>query len=161
MGRATIATVLGLALVVIGGLWWLRGPAQPLPVNASQYETDMTEGLVRGILGELAPPVPPVCFLAFGEGRTPPSSAFIARFAGSRPAVRSCGSAVSPPIGKYFETASGRPGLIVHIVKFKQSTPSHYDVVVAFSNLPHGHDHFIYRIYNLNGEWITQSRKPY
>ena len=47
MRRALIAVGLGLALA--GSFWWLRPLAHPPPVNASLYETDMTEGLVRGI----------------------------------------------------------------------------------------------------------------
>ena len=122
----------------------------------------MVEALVRGILRELTPPFPPVCFLAFGDGTTPPSRAFIARFADSQPEVHACDSAVSPPIGKYFEVTTGQPGLIVHIVKLIEPSPSHCGVVVAFSNLAPRHDHFIYRMScEPGGDWIIQSRKPY
>jgi hypothetical protein len=153
-----IATVLGLAL--IGGLWRGHHPAHPAPVNASIYETDMTEGLVRGFLPECAACGQGVCFLAFGEGTTSPSRTFIARFAGSRPVVRSCGSAVSPLTGKYFETATGRPGLVIRIIRFKEIIPGTFDVLVGFSNLPPGHDRFTCRISNLAGEWVIKSRKP-
>jgi hypothetical protein len=157
--RAVLIAV-GLALAVAGGYWWLRPPKHPPPVNASLYETDMIEGLVRGILPQLPPPVPPVCFLAFGDGRTSPSRQFLARFAGSQPAVRSCGSAASPPIDKYFDVYTGRQGLIVHIVSFKQFTHGTFDVLVSFSNLPPGHDRFTYRISTIAGEWTVRSRKP-
>ena len=157
MRRAIIAVGLGLALA--GGFWWLR-PALPPRVNASLYETDMTEGLVRGILSELKPPVPPVCFLAFGEGFTPPSQTFLARFAGNRPPVRSCGTAVSPPIGQDIEVSTGRPGLMVHVIRFKKIIPGTFDVWVALSNLPPGHDHFIYRVSNTTSEWKIESRRP-
>ena len=152
--------VIGLGLVLAGGIWWRHHPAHPAPVNASQYETDMTEELVRKILPELTPPIPLVCFLAFGEGRTAPSRAFIARFAGSRPAVHSCDSAASPPIGKYYDAFTGKQGLIVHIVSFKEVVPGTFDVLVSFSNLPPGHDQFAYRIAHLGGEWVVKSRKP-
>jgi hypothetical protein len=158
MWRTTISIVLVLALA--GGLWWWHHPAHPAPVNASIYETDMTEGLVREILLELKPPVPPVCFLAFGDGTTPPSQKFIARFAGSQTAVRSCGSAASPPTGQFFETSTGRPGLVVHIISFKEFIPGTFDVRVSFSNLPNGQDRFVYRVSNVTGEWKIKSHKP-
>jgi hypothetical protein len=158
MGRTIIATVLVLALA--GGFWWRHHPAHPAPVNASLYETDMTESLLREILSEFKPPIPSICFLAFGDGGTPPSRAFIARFAGSEPSVRSCGSAAAPPTGQFFETSTGRPGLVVHIVSFKELISGTFDVRVSFSNLPAGHDQFIYRVTNLAGEWKIKGRNP-
>jgi hypothetical protein len=149
-----IAVVVGLVLA--GGYWWLHRPTHPAPVNASIYETDMTEGLMRGILRELKPPVPPVCFLAFGDGSTSPSQAFIARFAGSQPAVRSCGSAASPPTGQFFETSTGRPGLVIHVISFKEFISGTFDVRVALSNK----DRFVYRVSNVTGEWKIKSRQP-
>lgn len=160
MRRAIIVTVIGLLLA--GGYWWIRHPAHPPRVNAALYENDMTEGLIRSILRELAPPVPSVCFLAFGEGSTPPSRTFLSRFAGTHPALRSRDEAVSPPIGKYFETSTGKMGLVIHIVKFKALSSDRYDVLVAFSNLPAGHDHFTYTMHRKSDrEWIAQGRKPY
>ncbi len=158
--QRVIIIALALGLVLAGGLWWRHHPAHSAPVNASIYETDMTENLVRGILTELNPPVPPVCFLAFGDGSTSPSQNFIARFDGSRPAVRRCGSAAFPPVGKYFEVATGKAGLVVHIVSFREFIPGTFDVLVSFSNLPAGHDRFTYRVKNLVGEWKIESRKP-
>jgi len=155
------AIVFGLVLALLGGLWWRHAhPAHPPRVNASIYETDMMEGLVREILTEFQPPLPSVCFLAFGDGTTSPSAEFIARFAGSQPAVRRCGSAVSPPVGKFFEISTGRPGLVVHIVRFKEFLPGAFDVEVAFSNLPSGHDRFIYRVIRIGAEWQVKGRKP-
>lgn len=158
MWRTIIAIVCGILLV--GGFWWRHQPSHPAPVNASLYETDVTEGLVRGILSEFQPPLPAICFLAFGDGSTPPSRTFISRFARSRPAVRSCGSAVGPPTGQYFDTSTGKPGLLVHIISLKESTPGTFHVIVRFSNLPAGHDRFTYRISNTAGEWKILDRKP-
>ena len=155
-----ILIVIGLGLFLGCCYWWLRTPAHPAPVNGSIYETDMIEGLVRGILSERPVPVPQVCFLAFGEGRTEPSRTFLARFAGSQPAVCSCNSAASPPIGKYFDASTGRQGLIVHIVSFKEFIPGRFDVLVRFSNLPPGRDRFLYSVANQGGEWVVLSRKP-
>ncbi len=148
-----------MALVLLGGLWWWHRPAHPAPVNASLYETDMIAGLVRQILTEFKPPVPTVCFLAFGDGRTPPSPEFIARFAGSQPEVRSCGSAASPPIGKYFDVSTGRPGLVVHIIDFREIIHDTFDVDVSFSNLTPGHDRCVYRINRIGGDWRFKSRQ--
>jgi len=158
MWRAIIIVILSAA--VAGGVWWWHHPTHPAPVNASIYETDMTEGLLREILAGLERPVPSVCFLAFGDGGTSPSREFIARFAGSQPAVRSYESAAAPPTGQFFETATGRPGLVVHIIRFREVVPGTFDVVVSFSNLPAGHDEFTYRIGHVTGEWKIKSRKP-
>ena len=155
-----VIIVIGLGLILGGAFWWRHHSAHPAPVNASIYETDMTEGLVREILTEFKPPLPTICFLAFGDGTTSPSREFIARFAGSQPAVRACGSAMSPPIGKFFETSTGKPGLVVHIVQFKELIPGTFDVEVTFSNLPPGHDRFTYRVTGLGGEWRVKSREP-
>jgi hypothetical protein len=62
--------------------------------------------------------------------------------------------------GKYFETATGRPGLVIRIIRFKEIIPGTFDVLVGFSNLPPGHDRFTCRISNLAGEWVIKSRKP-
>jgi hypothetical protein len=145
---------LGLALA--GGFLWLRPPAHPPSVNASLYETDMTESLIRNILAEMEPPLPPVCFLAFGDGGTPPSRAFIARFAGTHPAILSYQTASAPPTGQYIETSTGRPGLVLHIIRFQQITPGTFDVLVQFSNLPSGHDHFLYRVAQVDDAWVVQ-----
>jgi hypothetical protein len=153
--------VIGLGLALLGGFWWRHNhPAHPAPVTASIYETDMMESLVRDILAEFPPPPPSVCFLAFGDGATSPSAEFIAHFAGSQPAVCPYGSAVGSPTGTFFETSTGRPGLVVHLVRFQEFIPGTFDVEVSFSNLPPGHDRFIYRLTRLGGEWRVKSRKP-
>ena len=146
--------MIGMALA--GGCWWWEHPKHPAPVNASLYETDMIEAVVREVLSELPPPVPPVCFLAFGDGRTPPSADFIARFAGAQPLVRSCDSAASPPTGQYFDLSTGQAGFLFHVISFKEYVPGTFDVLVSLSNLPPGHDHLSRRISNLNGEWKVE-----
>jgi hypothetical protein len=62
--------------------------------------------------------------------------------------------------GKYFETATGKPGLVVRIIRFKEIIPGTFDVLVGCSNLPPGHDRFTCRISNQAGEWVIKSRKP-
>src|SRR5438093_8574445 len=104
MNRPMVRIVLVIAAVsiVAGGWWWVRHPRHPKGVNASEFETDLVAAVVCGILTEPETSSRAVCFLAFGEGRTSPSGRFLARFAGSHPAVRSCGSWVSPPVGNHF-----------------------------------------------------------
>lgn len=161
MGRIIIKIVLVLAVVaVVGGFWWSQHKTAPQRVNGSAYESEMIEKLVLGLLQELGSQAPPVCFLAFGDGATQPSPGFVARFAGTHPTVKDAGSAVSPPIGKFFDKSNGRPGLVIHIVSFKEYVSGIYDVLVTFSNLPSGHNRFIYRISKATGEWKVKSRKP-
>ncbi|HTB82085.1 MAG TPA: hypothetical protein VK742_00390 [Candidatus Sulfotelmatobacter sp.] len=145
------------ALLAAGGVYWLRGPTHPPMVNAGLYENDMVAGLVRRLLTKLAPPLPSVCFLAFGDGTTPPDPRFIARFAGCNPPVRSCGSAAMPPINQFFDTRTGRRGLVIHIVRFKEIKPGIFEVQVSFSNLTPGHDQFIYHVTELSGDWVVMS----
>ena len=161
MRKSTLYLLLAalLATGVTGG-WLVSRHGQVRRQPAVGFESDMTENLLRGIFVENAAANPAVCFLAFGEDRTAPDDAFIARFAGSRPAVRSFQSSVMPPIGKILETASGKPGLLIQIVSFKELITGTFDVVVTFSNLPPGHDRFTYRVTDLAGEWKIQSRKP-
>jgi hypothetical protein len=120
----------------------------------------MVESLIRNMLDEMKPPLPPVCFLAFGDGGTPPSRAFIARFAGTHPAVLSYQTAAAPPTGQFLEIVSGRPGLVVHIIRFEETAPGSFDVLVQFSNLPPGHDHLLYRVAHADDGWVVQSNHP-
>jgi hypothetical protein len=156
MRRFVIVIVCGL-LAAGAVFYWLHRPTHPATVNARLYENDMVEGLVRRLLTRLNPPLPAVCFLAFGDGTMPPGPGFIARFAGCSPVVRSCGSASMPPINQFFDTRTGRPGLIIHIVHFKEIKPGIFEVQVSFSNLPPGHDEFIYHVTELSGDWIITS----
>jgi hypothetical protein len=162
MRRVTLVILLTAVVVgaLGGGFWWWRHSQFPARVNGAAFETDMTAGLVRGVLHELGTGGPPVCFLAFGEGRTPPSPSFIARFAKTYPELRSSGSSVSPPNGKFFEVSNGKPGLIVRVISFREITPSVFEAVVAFSNLPAGRDRFVYRVAKQGGEWVVLNRKP-
>jgi len=157
MRRAIVFII--AVLLLAGGLWWWLCPSHPAPVETSIYETDMVEGVVRELLAELKPPVPSVCFLAFGDGTTTPSPAFVSRFVGSSPAVRGCGSAAMPPVGNQFEISTGRPGLIIHVVEFKEITPTAFDVLIRFSNLPEGQNRFTYRVGKISGEWKIHGRK--
>lgn len=161
MGRSSkiiLFTLLAVGLVA-GGFWKWRASIPPAPVNVSPFETDMTVGLLRGILGELGPSAPPVCFLAFGEARTPPSGGFMSRFGRTRPQLRSFGSAVAPPINRFFEISNGRPGLVISVISFREITTSLFEFEVVFSNLPAGQDRYLYKVMNQGGDWVVVSRK--
>ena len=164
MRNFIIGSVLLLAVIGLGfagfGWWRSHHPVHPPHVNAAEYESDMTEALVRGILDQLDAKAPHTCFLAFGEGLTPPGSDFLARFKGARLTVRTCHAAVAPPNGKYYDIISGQEGLMLHVLKIKEFIALHYDVTVSLSNLPAGHNLFIYRIGNLGGDWKIESCKP-
>jgi hypothetical protein len=157
MRRAILFTAAGL-LLLGAALWWGQRPSHPQPVEPSIYETDMVEALIRGLLTDLPQPVPPVCFLAFGDGTTTPTAAFLARFTKCRPIVRGCAAAAMPPVGRQFEVSTGQPGLVIHIVESKEITRGSFDVGVRFSNLPKGQDRFAYRVWNIGGRWQIKSR---
>jgi len=161
MKKTPVILLLMLALVVEAAGWWRFHPARvPQHANQSEFETDMTAGLLHGIFQELAADQPPVFFVAFGEARTEPSYAFMARFAGQMPPVRAFTSAVMTPTGLVLETATGRPGVIIQIIRFKEHIPGTFDVLVTLSNRPGGHDRFTYRVAELGGEWTIRSRQP-
>jgi hypothetical protein len=113
--------------------------------------------IVGGIFPELQNAS--VCFVAFGEDKTAPSGAFVARFAGSYPSVESFKSSARPPGGKILEVSTGKAGVIVQIISFKEFIPGTFDILVAFSNLPSGHDRFVYRVSNATGGWDIKNRK--
>lgn len=153
------ALVAFLCVALAAGIFLRHQHRPPARADTSPFETEMIEALVRGILHEYGVRGAPVCFLAFGENRTPPGAQFIARFANCRqPAVCSLGSAVAPPISRYIEKSTGRPGLIVQIVSFREYIPGTFDVTVSISNLPPGHDRIIYRISKTPGEWTISQR---
>jgi hypothetical protein len=157
----TVGFILAGVILLLGGVWLHHHFRHPQKVNASIFENDMMESLVRGMLRENSLRDAPVCFIAFGEGRTPPSPEFIARFADCRrPAVRGVNNSVSPPVNRYFEKVNGRPGLILRIIQFQEFISSVFDVTVSISNLPPGHDRIVYRISNSTGEWVITKRTP-
>jgi hypothetical protein len=152
---AVITLILGM--IASGACWWkFHHAGNPPRANVVEFESDMTEGLLRGVFQELDAGNPPVYFVAFGEARTEPSPAFIARFAGNVPPVRIFTSSVSTPNGLVLETSTGRAGVIIQIISFKEYIPGTFDVLVALSN----NGRFVYRVSNATGEWKIKSRKP-
>ncbi len=148
------------AAVFLAGLLWLHSPFRhPGKIDASLFETDMVEGLVRNLLREDGLRDTQVCFLGFGEGGTSPGAGFIARFADCRhPAVLALNSTVAPPGNRVLEKNNGHAGTVVKIIVFRELFPGDYDVTVALSCLPAGHDHVVYHVTSVAGDWQATKR---
>jgi hypothetical protein len=163
VSRKTLLTVGGMVagtILLLGGIFWAHRTVHLTgKIDVSPYENDMMESLVRSLLHESSLSNAPVCFLCFGETRTSPSSSFLARFANCRrPAICSVGNSVSPPTMGYMDKSDGRPGTIIQIINFKPFAPGIFDITVAISNLPSGHDHIVYRISDVGAEWVITKR---
>ena len=71
MKKAVLLTLV-FGVLALGVCWWkVHHGKIPPRANMVDYESDMTEQLLRGIFPELDPGNPPFYFLAFGETRTP------------------------------------------------------------------------------------------
>ena len=150
-----------LGIMASGLCWWqLHHAKNHRRANVVEFESDMTERLLRGIFQELDTGNPPVYFVAFGEARTQPSRAFMERFADHVPPVQVFTSSVSTPNGLVLETDNGRAGVIIQIISFHEFSPGAFDVLVALSQRPARHDRFTYRLFNIGGDWKITSRKP-
>lgn len=151
----------GVVLLVGVATWWNRPAHRAGRIDRSPFENDMMEGFVRCLMLETNLRDAPVCFLAFGEGHTSPSSGFLARFADCRhPAVRGVGSSVLPPVNRVFDKDNGRPGVVLQIIKCNEYYTSVFNITVSFSNLPRGHDRFVYRVGRDSGDWTIRKRTP-
>jgi hypothetical protein len=153
-----IALFLGL-LVAAGGGWFIHGH-DARRANREAFETDLTEGLVQGIMQEMDADGPKFYFLAFGAEQTNPSRLFIARFARHFPPVRGIASAFMLRNGKMVETAGGRAGVVIQIIRCKKIGPGTADLRVVFPKLPAGGNRFVYRLTDTGGKWTIQSRQP-
>jgi hypothetical protein len=154
-----------IIMLVLGGLLagggWLWGRAHdPRRANMAEFETDMTEALVRGIMQELDADQAKFYFVAFGEGRTDPSRLFIARFAAHFPPVRGISSAFTRRNGQMLETAHARTGVIIQVVRIKKINAGTFDVLVQFPKEPAGESRFAYRMADAGGKWGIQRRLP-
>jgi hypothetical protein len=65
-----------------------------------------------------------------------------------------------PPVGMIMDTATGRVGAIVQIIKIKPVVAGEYDVEVSISKGSPGRNRFIYRVSGFAGEWRVKSCKP-
>jgi hypothetical protein len=155
--------IIALILVVMAGgvCWWKMYQAENSKrAIAEEFESDMMAGLLQGIFQELDADGPHVFFVAFGEDRAAPSDAFMRQFASHGSHVQILTEAVSTPNGLVFDKSSGQAGVIIQIISFHQFSPGGFDVLVALSNRPRGHDRFTYRLFNIGGNWQIASRKP-
>lgn len=165
IGSKTLSAVAGVfigALLMLGVSFCMHRPAHPAgKIDVSPFENDMMESLVRNVLRESSVSNAPVCFLSFGEEGASPSDGFIARFANChQPAVCSARDSVSPPVKGYFDKANGHPGIIVQIIKFQPFATGIFDITVAISSLPLGHNRIVYRISDIGAEWVITKRTP-
>jgi len=158
--KLTLRILLSLALLA-AVVWWGRAHFRhSQPVAVAEFETDLTEGLVQGIIKELDADGPKVYFLTFGEVWAEPSPDFIARFAGHFPPVRGFESSVHTPNGLILDTASGRPGVIIQILRIKPVIPGTSDVWVTFPNRQSAPKDVTYRMFDNSGTWTIKSRLP-
>jgi len=148
--RYTLLSLALLTAVTWGGLAHFR---HHQPVALAEFETDLTEGLVQGIIKELDADGPKVYFLTFGEVWAEPSPDFISRFAGHFPPVRGFESSVHTPNGLILDTASGRPGVIIQILRMKPVIPGTCDVWVTFPNRQTSPRAITYRVFDQDGAW--------
>lgn len=155
-----------VSLLVVAAAWggWrqLAFSASKIPhhANVADFESDMTESLARQIFLDLQKGRPTSVFLAFGQNLTAPSPGFLARFNDVQPPVKNYQASVRPPNGLIIDTATGRLGAIVQIIKINAIVVNEFDVEVAISKAGPGWDHFVYRVCGLGGEWRIKSCKP-
>jgi len=126
----------------------------------AEFETDLTETLVRGIIQEMDAGQPKYYYVAFGEERTDPSRLFMAQFAGHIPPTRGISSAFNKRNGQLVETAHARTGVIIQIIRFKKIDAETVDVLVQFPNQPVGENRFVYRMSCQAGKWSIQRHLP-
>ena len=162
--RKFLVIVLSLLLVVGAAAAWRQHVFNeskiPHHANVAEFESDMTEMLARRIFQDLQKDRPMAYFLAFGEQLTSPSRAFISRFNNVQPPVRNFQASVMPPTGMIIDTATGRVGALVQIVRIKPVVTGEFDVVVAISKGAPADGRFIYRLSEFGGEWRVKSCKP-
>jgi hypothetical protein len=149
-----------IAALALAGWVWLRPVHHLGNVDASPFENDMVEALVRGILQEDGLRDSQLCFLGFGEGGTSPGADFIARFDDCRnPSVAALNSTVNPPINRVLEKKNGHAGTVIKIIDIHQTQADVYNVTVSLSCLPAGHDHVSYHVANVSDTWVAR-RNP-
>jgi len=147
-------------MMVAGGWWLLTHTHNPRRANMAEFETDMTEALMRGIMQELDAGQAKFYFVAFGEERTDPSRLFIARFAAHFPPVRGISSAFTRRNGQVIETAHAQIGVIIQVIRIKKIDAETFDVLVQFPKSPAGGNRFAYRMADDGGKWNIQRRLP-
>jgi hypothetical protein len=146
--------------VAVAAGWWLHLTHDPRRANMAAFESDMTEGLLRGIIQELDAGQPKAYFVSFGAAQTDPSRLFMARFGGHNPPVRGLSSSFTLRDGQRVETARARTAVFIQILRCQQFSPETFDVLVLFPKLPDGENRFTYRVFNQSGNWTILRRVP-
>ena len=160
--KRSVIITLSAGLAVIGMItgWWLFHAGESRSGNMVKFESDLTEGLLLGIMKEMDEDKPKFYFIAFGKERTDPSRLFIARFAGHFPQVRGLSSAFTMHNGQLLETASGHIGVAVQILHLKENQNGTDDALVVFPKLPEGQNRFTYRLTEEAGRWTVKFKLP-
>ena len=129
-------------------------------VGVTQYESDATETVVRQILRDAGTNEPSAFYLAWGHRLTAPSDAFLARFGGHRPPVKSYAASRVLPTGHIVDSATGKVGAMLQIAEVEKKSDSEFDVEAALSSLPVMSNRFVYTVIQQDGRWIIKSRRP-
>jgi hypothetical protein len=160
MSKSILILCLAGILTAVGVGWWLHARHNPRAANMAEFENDVTDGLLRGIIQEQDADQPKAYFVSFGADQTDPSRLFMARFGGHNPPVRGISSSFTLQGGQRVETARARTAVFVQVLRCRQFSPGTFDVLVLFPKLPDGENRFTYRVSNQSGDWTILRRVP-
>jgi hypothetical protein len=148
MKNPAIIIILLVASLAIGLGWWWLHPRDARRENMGEFESDMTEALLHGIIQDFDGNQPKPYYVTFGEAGTEPSRVFMARFSAHNPRVQGI-------VG-----ASPGRGVVVQIIRIKRITEGAFVYSVKFPNLPAGDNRFLYRLSNASGNWAIERKLP-
>jgi hypothetical protein len=163
MKRGIIILAVALVALVVGiGYWvFVYTPKDFRPLNTAGYESDMTAALLTDLLQQVRTNEVAAFFVTFDHRLTPPTDAFLARFSGHQPPVKSFAAARVLPTGDILDKASGKVGVIVQIAAIEQKSAVEFDVEAAISRLPSNSNRFIYTVTKENATWKVKNRRQY
>jgi len=138
-----------VAILALGGWWWLARPHDARRANLLAFETDATADLVNGIMQALDADGPKWYLLTFGEAQTEPSRLFIARFARHYPPMHGLG-----------RSGNGRGAVIIQVERLQRVNDTTLDAVVQFPGEPDDQNRFTYRLTSNGGAWTIKWRLP-
>ncbi|MBI3853312.1 MAG: hypothetical protein HY298_23950 [Verrucomicrobia bacterium] len=159
--KTIVILILAASLAGLGYRLFLYTPTEFSQVDVAAFESDVTETLVRELLQHVGTNQASVCFLAFGHRLTPPSDAFLSRFAGHLPPLRSYAASRVSPSGDILDSSSGKVGVIIQVAKIERKSDGEFEAEAALSNLPASRNRFIYTVVQRDGRWMIKSRRPY
>jgi hypothetical protein len=163
MRRTKTLVVLVIAALAVGFGYriFFYPPQEFRQVDVAGYESDMTEALLSALLQDTGTNGAAAYFLAFGHRLTPPTDAFLGRFSGHRPPVRSYAASRVSRTGDIVDSSSGEVGVLIQLAKIERKSDAEFDVEAALSNLPASSNRFIYTVVQREGRWVVKSRRPY